>query len=332
MKKIFFLMLAFLIGSAASMNAQVTIGSDQDPHEAAVLDLSKTSNRGFLLPRVSLADAKLWGLEPASSTDAEGLMVYNENAGVLHGYGAGVYIWSGDMDGWVLLKPKTDCSSVTDAEGNTYLAAKFGVAGCWMTQNLRSTYTWHESTKQEIPKGDNSTNLNQPFYYYPNASATLSNPTYGALYTWAAANIGVSAEDTETNPVNRQGICPAGWHLPSDFEWNQLEQVIAESAANVYATTGAQGRKMKSTTPVDTYATNGTSCDAKDNGFDAKLVGFMNIGNPILYGEATFYWMAGAFDGYISFGRFIKWEHDDVSRLEIAKSILCSVRCKKNDN
>jgi hypothetical protein len=53
MKKMMLLMLALLIWGTASMNAQVTIGSDKDPDPSAVLDL-QTSHQGLLLPRVAL--------------------------------------------------------------------------------------------------------------------------------------------------------------------------------------------------------------------------------------------------------------------------------------
>ena len=45
--------------------------------------------------------------------------------------------------------------------------------------------------------------------------------TYGALYTWAAAAHG--GEGSNLNPSGIQGVCPDGWHLPSDSEWKQLE-------------------------------------------------------------------------------------------------------------
>jgi hypothetical protein len=44
MKKMMFLMLVFFLGISASTNAQVTIGSDAEPHEGAILEMEAYSN------------------------------------------------------------------------------------------------------------------------------------------------------------------------------------------------------------------------------------------------------------------------------------------------
>jgi uncharacterized protein (TIGR02145 family) len=102
MKKMFFLMLTFLIMGAASMNAQVTIGSDKVPHSGAVLDL-QSDNLGLKLPNVELDDTDLTEFvlpltAPSTKADAKGMYVYNTNTTL----GEGVYVWDGYQ--WVLVK------------------------------------------------------------------------------------------------------------------------------------------------------------------------------------------------------------------------------------
>lgn len=41
------------------------------------------------------------------------------------------------------------------------------------------------------------------------------------LYTWPAAMNGSTG--SYSNPSEVQGVCPDGWHLPSDEEWKELE-------------------------------------------------------------------------------------------------------------
>ncbi|MDR1633249.1 MAG: DUF1566 domain-containing protein [Dysgonamonadaceae bacterium] len=104
-KKTFFLLLLFLMALGTVMNAQVTIGSDQNPKDGAVLDLSQVNdqNLGFLLPRVSLVNVTDWQLQGDSNNGA-GMLVYNTNAATAGGNGkAGVYIWTG-AGGWEALK------------------------------------------------------------------------------------------------------------------------------------------------------------------------------------------------------------------------------------
>ena len=94
MKRRLSLLFACLVAGMMCVNAQVTIGTTNDPHAGAVLDL-QSINKGFLLPKVSLNDASKFQL----ATDAEaasgvGMMVYNTNAG-MEGGGVGVYVWDG---------------------------------------------------------------------------------------------------------------------------------------------------------------------------------------------------------------------------------------------
>jgi uncharacterized protein (TIGR02145 family) len=70
---------------------------------------------------------------------------------------------------------------------------------------------------------------NNKAYCWYNNSATYMD-TYGGLYTWAAAMNGATTSDT--NPSNVQGVCPEGWHLPSDFEWKELEIHLGMSQAD----------------------------------------------------------------------------------------------------
>jgi len=101
MKKVLFLLLSFVVLGAAGMNAQVRIGGNEIPNEAAVLDLNtddliNDGARGLALPRVSLnSNDTLLGY----SDLLEGMLVYNTNADMDGGDGVGVYYWDGNE--WV---------------------------------------------------------------------------------------------------------------------------------------------------------------------------------------------------------------------------------------
>jgi uncharacterized protein (TIGR02145 family) len=91
-QKLFFLMLTLFVLGAANVSAQVNIGSNDNPTEGAVLDLSQVAdkNLGLLLPKVELTDdATVWALDGEST---EGMIVYNTKAGVLDG--PGFYGWT----------------------------------------------------------------------------------------------------------------------------------------------------------------------------------------------------------------------------------------------
>ncbi|MDR0864595.1 MAG: hypothetical protein LBO74_06650 [Candidatus Symbiothrix sp.] len=94
MKKNLFLLLMLIGLSMASVKAQVLIGGTdtQTPHEGAILDLSKTTGKGLLLPKVNLIDETT--LAVAADTEkgtAIGMMVYNTNTTL----GEGIYVFDG---------------------------------------------------------------------------------------------------------------------------------------------------------------------------------------------------------------------------------------------
>ncbi len=88
-------------------------------------------------------------------------------------------------------------------------------AQVWMTENLAylpsvfAPATGSNSTAYYYVYGYNGTDVAA-------AKATSNYTTYGVLYNWPAAMNG-SASST-SNPSGVQGICPSGWHLPSDAE------------------------------------------------------------------------------------------------------------------
>jgi uncharacterized protein (TIGR02145 family) len=91
------------------------------------------------------------------------------------------------------------------------------------------------------------------------SSSADSCAKYGRLYTWTEAMNGASS--SLAIPSNVQGVCPTGWHVPSDGEWSQLlTSVGGESTA---------GTRLKSTSGW-TLLSGGTSGNGTDSvGFRA---------------------------------------------------------------
>ena len=128
-------------------------------------------------------------------------------------------------------------STLTDYDGNVYNTVQIGNQ-CWMKENLRTT---HLSDGTVIPLGT-TTNLDTAFYYdIHNNPATL--PQYGYLYNWVAAMHGTTGSNT--NPSGVQGVCPTGWHIPSNAEWSQLSQYLRQHG--VYTCDGGVAKSLAST-------------------------------------------------------------------------------------
>lgn len=95
-----------------------------------------------------------------------------------------------------------DITQVEDVDHNIYPAVDLGLY-CWTAKNLR---TEHYADNTDIP--------NVMTYSATGHSSADLLDIFGHLYTWDAA--------TQYN--SGQGICPDGWHIPTDSE---MESVIA---------------------------------------------------------------------------------------------------------
>lgn len=113
------------------------------------------------------------------------------------------------MDGWIP-------NAVTDIDGNSYDAVRIGDQ-VWMAQNLRTT---RFANGDAIPE-ESTSSYTDPYRYAP--CTDVEN--YGYLYNWPAFMHGVSS--TSSNPSSVQGICPTGWHVPSEAEWVQLTDFVS---------------------------------------------------------------------------------------------------------
>ncbi|MFY9115953.1 MAG: FISUMP domain-containing protein [Bacteroidales bacterium] len=100
------------------------------------------------------------------------------------------------------------------------------------------TQTWMAENLAYLPSvvGPATDSETEPYYYVygydgtdvEEAKATENYQTYGVLYNWSAALT----------------ACPEGWHLPSDAEWTQLENYLANNGHNYDGTKGGVGAKI----------------------------------------------------------------------------------------
>jgi uncharacterized protein (TIGR02145 family) len=100
-------------------------------------------------------------------------------------------------------------TTVTDLDGNIYKTLSIGPR-IWMAENLRTTrYNNGDSIGTTIPVNKNISGEIKPKYQWPNAGLEDNVQTWGRLYTWYAVK-------------DSRGLCPTGWHIPSDEDWETL--------------------------------------------------------------------------------------------------------------
>jgi|GEM_PF-820011 len=172
----------------------------------------------------------------------------------------------------------------------------------------------------------NQTWMTENLNYDASGSACYDNNcnTYGRLYDWATA-MGISSEYNDSqwdgNDVNHQGVCPSGWHIPSDDEWRALTNSVGgESTA---------GTKLKSKSGwIDDR--NGTD----DYGFSA-LPGGGRWGDGGFHGAggSGHWWSAteGGASGAWNRTMNIYINNGDVGRNDYYKAYLFSLRCVRDD-
>lgn len=151
------------------------------------------------------------------------------------------------------------------------------------------------------------------------AKATANYNTYGVLYNWPAAMNG--AASSTTNPSGVQGVCPDGWHLPSDAEWTELTDYLGG--------TSDAGGKLKETGTThwnspNTGATNETGFTALPGGYRGGSGTFYNIGN------GGYWWSASEGITSIAWRRNMGYGNSSVGRNYNLKELGFSVRCLRD--
>jgi uncharacterized protein (TIGR02145 family) len=110
-------------------------------------------------------------------------------------------------------QPCFDTPTLTDIVGNVYNTVLIGDQ-CWMKENLKTT-KYRNDVPIDYPGNNSSAWDINTFGAYAWFENNISwKDKYGALYNWHAVN-------------NTYGLCPIGWHVPSDAEWTQLVDYLA---------------------------------------------------------------------------------------------------------
>jgi uncharacterized protein (TIGR02145 family) len=114
--------------------------------------------------------------------------------------------------------------TVTDIDGNIYNTVWIG-SQLWMAENLKTSRYADGTTIPFVNTSDDWAALNETSKAYCWYDDNIINKEiYGALYTWGAAMNGSAGSNKVPSGV--RGVCPTGWHLPSDAEWSILETFL----------------------------------------------------------------------------------------------------------
>lgn len=214
-------------------------------------------------------------------------------------------------------------SSFTDARDNAvYTTVQIGNQ-CWMKENLRylpsvvAPTTGSTTVAYYYVQGYSGTNVTT-------AKAEANYTTYGVIYNWPAAMNGSASSDN--NPSGVQGVCPVGWHLPSDSEWKQLEVFLGMSVAesNSSGWRGTIGPAFRTTTgwTAGVAGTNTSGFSGLPGGWRSNGGSFGDLGTRAYWHTST--------GGSLSWARSVEHDNSFVRRFEGNKENGYSVRCVKD--
>lgn len=191
------------------------------------------------------------------------------------------------------------CGEVDEVMHRGHRYATVGIAGrCWFAENLRTDgYRNGDPIPSGFSSGEWLSDMEggQCIYgegdsrvYSGSADVEANYAAFGRLYNWYAVD-------------DWRGVCPSGWHVPSDAEW----QALADGVGGVDQTT----------------------CTLSDSGFQPVLGGGRNYGG--FYGSAGVSGIWWSSTGLGSIAWFWRYDADEAVMLRVRgnRGMGASVRC-----
>jgi len=207
--------------------------------------------------------------------------------------------------------------TVTDYDGNVYNTVQIGNQ-CWMASNLNTTRTYN---------GD-------PIIRYCNQC-----DSYGGLYTWSTVMDG--SLSSNSNPSGVQGICPDGWHVPSDAEWTELTNYLLDNYLDINLLNIAN--KLKSCRQISSplggdcntsvhprWSSYSTHYGTNDFGFSALPAGNSTSGSFGNLGSIGSWWSATEYSSTSVWYRIMDYNNGNVTRSYNSKAYGFSIRCLRD--
>lgn len=201
-----------------------------------------------------------------------------------------------------------DVGSVTDVEGNVYQTVTINGL-TWMTENLRVTRYRNGDNIDHLAGSDAWTNAQAGAYcHYENAESNALR--YGCLYNWSAVN-------------DARGLAPAGWHVASFTEWENLMETAGgrELAGGALKQEGTSEWEAPNLGASNTLHFNALPAGLRDEAYTAP---FYHAGLGGYWWTSTNYDILNASCWYVL--------HDEASIFESLNGKNCglSVRCVKD--
>lgn len=214
-------------------------------------------------------------------------------------------------------KPVIEYGSVSDIENNSYKTVKIGNQ-TWMAENLKTTRLANGNpitfidTIVSLPDWQNSATAAYTWYNFGETDSVRA--VYGALYNWYT--------------VKSNYLCPAGWHIPSDAEWNELKTFVGGESVYLGIKNIAAG-KLKETDTIHWDYPNNISTN--ETGFTALPGGWLKWNGSFFdIGKMGVWWSSSESDKTRAWYFELSGDYSPVNLRAAPKYSGLSVRCVKD--
>jgi uncharacterized protein (TIGR02145 family) len=221
--------------------------------------------------------------------------------------------------------PCPNMPTVTDIDGNVYNTVLIG-SQCWMKENLKTT-TYRNGTAILNETDANAWyNLTSGAYVWFDNDITMKDK-YGALYNWYTT-------------VDPNGLCPAGWHVPTNDEWTALTDYIGGTGV-------PHGNELKSCRQVNSSLSGNCNTsehprweeDTYNGNYGTDDYGFSGLPGGYCYNYGAFgyvgsyggWWSSAETSSYGAYYRYLNYDHGNMHVNGNYKQNGFSVHCLRDN-
>lgn len=208
-----------------------------------------------------------------------------------------------------------DLNGLNNNMDGYYRVVKIGKQ-CWLKDNLNVGSEINGSINQKNNKIIEK-------YCYDNNSANCKK--YGGLYQWAEAVQylnGVSSTSGSFVDKNVVGICPSGWHIPSNEDWSALEEFLSVDDKGNPTSSEVVGDKLREKC---------TSNICNSSNFSSLESGDIFPGGSFhdTLGLTAHFW-SSSINGIKAYSRLLNKTDKIFSRKLLSRDFGYSIRCLKD--
>jgi uncharacterized protein (TIGR02145 family) len=197
---------------------------------------------------------------------------------------------------------------LTDIDGNIYYTTKIGKQ-MWTTGNLKTTKLNDNTQIVNITDNSKWCTLSEPACCWYRNQEPSTGENYGMLYNWFTINTG--------------RLCPSGWHVPDEDEWNILTEYLGGELE--------AGGKLKEQGLLHWVSPNTGARNIF--GFTALPAGYrtgLSSGSFRAKGYIGWWWSSTQVDAIWARNRTLAYDAEEIARGQGLKKNGYSVRCVKD--